>query len=47
MSGGQFNYEAPVTPVSPATAEAALACVRRCCPPDVVEVIAAMLGLDT
>ena len=46
MGGFQRNYEGAVTPVSPATAQAALACVRRCCPKDVADVIAAMLGLD-
>ena len=46
MAGLHRNLDAVMTPVSPATAQAALACVRRCCPPDVADVIAAMLGLD-
>lgn len=46
MAGLHRNLDAVITPISPATAEAALACVRRCCPEEVADLIAAMLGID-
>ena len=45
MSDLQKIMDAPITPLPDTTIRAALACVRRCCPADVAEIVEQALGL--
>ena len=45
MSATQQMMDTPITPLPDSTVRAALACVRRSCPPDVADVIEQALGL--
>ena len=45
MTDMQRLLDTPITPLPDTTVRAALACVRRNCPPDVADVIEQALGL--